>query len=107
VILDSPPVVPVTDAAILSTITDATILVVRAFKTSRDLARHAVRALLDVGANLAGTVLNAVNLNKGEYKYSQYYYYRRDGYYQQDGESRASRDAAQVVDGPAAPPPAE
>ena len=107
VILDSPPVVPVTDAAILSTITDATILVVRAFKTSRDLARHAVRALVDVGANVAGTVLNAVNLNKGEYKYSQYYYYRRDGYYHQDSDGRAPREPTRIVETAAAPPPPE
>src|SRR4029079_18113317 len=78
VIIDSPPVVPVTDAAILSTLVDGTILVVRAFKTTKDLARHALRALVDVGANMAATVLNVVNLNKSEYKYSHYYYYRRD-----------------------------
>jgi capsular exopolysaccharide synthesis family protein len=87
VILDSPPVVPVTDAAVLSTLTDGTILVVRAFKTSKDLARHALRALVDVGTNVAGTVLNAVNLNHVEYKYSHYYYYRREGYYRNDGDT--------------------
>jgi capsular exopolysaccharide synthesis family protein len=81
VILDSPPVVPVTDAAVLSTLVDGTVLVVRAFKTSKELARHAVRALNDVGAKLAGTVLNAVNLNRSEYRYSHYYYYSKDGYY--------------------------
>lgn len=91
VILDSPPVVPVTDAAVLSTLMDGTILVVRAFKTSKDLARHALRALIDVGAHMAGTVLNAVNLNKGEYKYSQYYYYRRDGYYAEDAHAPAGK----------------
>jgi len=90
VILDSPPIVPVTDGVVLSTLVDGTILVVRAFKTTKDLARHAVRALMDVGANIAGTVLNAVNLNKGEYKYSHYYYYRRDGYYAEEPASNAS-----------------
>jgi polysaccharide biosynthesis transport protein len=84
VIIDSPPVVAVTDAAVLSTLVDGTILVVRAFKTPKDLARHALRALADVGANTAGTVLNSVNLNKSEYKYSQYYYYRKEGYYADD-----------------------
>jgi capsular exopolysaccharide synthesis family protein len=90
VIIDSSPVVPVTDAVILSTLVDGTLLVVRAFKTTKDLARHALRALHDVGANVTGTVLNAVNLNRGEYKYSQYYYYRRDGYYAEDPADRAS-----------------
>lgn len=94
VILDSPPIVPVTDGVVLSTLVDGTILVVRAFKTSKDLARHALRSLLDVGANIAGTVLNAVNLNKSEYKYSQYYYYRRDGYYAEEPTAPSSRSSA-------------
>lgn len=80
VILDSPPLVAVTDATILSTLVDGTLLVVRAFKTSKDLARHANRILKDVGAHMAGVVLNAVNLNRDEYKYS-YLYYRRGNYY--------------------------
>lgn len=91
IIIDSPPIVPVTDGVVLSTLVDGTILVIRAFKTTKDLARHALRALLDVGANVAGTVLNAVNLNKGDYKYSQYYYYRRDGYYAEEAPAPTSR----------------
>jgi len=83
VIIDSPPVVPVTDAVVLSTLTDGVILVVRAFKTHKDVARHAVRALADVSAPIAGTVLNSVDLNRSEYKYS-HYYYRKDGYYAED-----------------------
>jgi len=105
VIIDSPPIVPVTDSVVLSTLVDGTILVVRAFKTTKDLARHALRALLDVGANVAGTVLNAVNLNKGEYKYSQYYYYRRDGYYAEEAPAPASRNS-QVPAGEEQPPAA-
>jgi len=81
VILDSSPVVAVTDATILSTLVDATVIVVRAFRTRRDLAHHALRSLTDVGATVAGVVLNAVNLHRHEYKYSYQYYYRREGYY--------------------------
>lgn len=80
VVVDSPPVAPVTDAAILSTRVDATILVVRAFKTSKELARRAVRSLRDVGNHRVGTVLNAVDFDRREYGYYQYYYYRREGY---------------------------
>jgi capsular exopolysaccharide synthesis family protein len=105
VIVDSPPIVPVTDGVVLSTLVDGTLLVVRAFKTSKDLARHALRALLDVGANIAGSVLNAVNLDKGEYKYSQYYYYRRDGYYAEEG-SAASGRASSAPSAPQDQPPA-
>jgi capsular exopolysaccharide synthesis family protein len=81
IILDSSPIVAVTDATILSTLVDATVVVVRAFRTRRDLAQHALRSLADVSATVAGVVLNAVNLHRHEYKYSYHYYYRRDGYY--------------------------
>jgi polysaccharide biosynthesis transport protein len=106
VILDSPPVVPVTDGVVLSTLVDGTILVVRAFKTTKDLARHALRSLVDVGANVAGCVLNAVNLSRTEYKYSHYYYYRRDGYYREEDESGApSARTSDPSPPPASPPP--
>jgi capsular exopolysaccharide synthesis family protein len=109
IILDSPPLVAVTDATILSTIVDGTMVVVRAFKTSKDLAKHANRILSDVGARMAGVVLNAVNLHKDEYRY-RYQYYRRDAYYSQtpgsgpaDGSS-GSATASSSSDASAAPP---
>jgi capsular exopolysaccharide synthesis family protein len=80
VIIDSPPVAPVTDAAVLSRRVDGTILVVRAFGTRKDVARRATRALRDVGSNLIGTILNAVNFEQRGYGYYQYYYYRSGGY---------------------------
>ena len=58
----------------------------RAYSTRKDLARHALRSIVDVGGTLAGVVLNAVNFSRREYKYS-YYYYRRDGYYSSDPSS--------------------
>ncbi|HVH43360.1 MAG TPA: polysaccharide biosynthesis tyrosine autokinase [Labilithrix sp.] len=80
VVLDSPPVVAVTDSAILSTLVDGVILVVRAFKTTFGLSRSGLRTLRDVDAPIAGAVLNAVNLDRHEYAYQHYYYYRREGY---------------------------
>jgi capsular exopolysaccharide synthesis family protein len=82
VIIDSPPIVPVTDGAVLATVVDATVLVVRAFVTTKDLARQGARVLMDVGGTMAGVVLNAVDLDRQEYKY-YYYSYKRDGYYTQ------------------------
>jgi Mrp family chromosome partitioning ATPase len=72
VVVDSPPVCVVTDAVVLSTRLDATVLVVRARRTRRDVARHAVRALRDVGGNISGFVLNAVNRHAERYAYSYY-----------------------------------
>jgi len=39
-----------------------------------------VRSLRDVGNRTVGTVLNAVDFERREYGYYQYYYYRREGY---------------------------
>lgn len=80
VVLDSPPVVAVTDSAILSTVVDGVVMVIRAFKTTFGLSKSGLRTLRDVDAPIAGAVLNAVNLDRHEYYYQRYYYYRREGY---------------------------
>src|SRR4029078_8273144 len=79
-VLDSPPVIAVTDSAIASTLVDGVIFVVRAFKTSVNLCRSGLRTLQEVDPPIAGAVLNAVNLNRHEYNYYHYYYYKREGY---------------------------
>lgn len=99
VVIDSPPVVPVTDAAVLSASVDGTLLVVRAFRTSKDLARRAVRSLRDVGGRTVGVVLNAVDLNRNEYGYRYYYYYKREGYSSDEPTARAPGDKNGPQDG--------
>lgn len=80
IVLDSPPVIAVTDSAIVSTLVDGVLFVVRAFKTSQAVCNSGLRTLRDVDAPIAGAVLNAVNLNRHEYSYYHYYYYKREGY---------------------------
>jgi polysaccharide biosynthesis transport protein len=80
VIIDSPPVVPVTDATVLSTLVDGVVLVVRSAKTTTDLIRRALRSLRDVGGRVVGVVLNGADLEGRGYAGYQYYYYRREGY---------------------------
>jgi polysaccharide biosynthesis transport protein len=80
VIFDSPPIAPVTDAVVLATHVDGTLLVVRALKTSKDLAKRGVRLLNQVGARVIGAVINAVDVGRAAYGYYQYYYYRSDQY---------------------------
>jgi len=79
VVIDSPPVVAVTDSVIVSTLVDGTVFVARAFRTARHLSAQGLRALRDVGAPVAGAVLNAVNLSHHEYSYYYHRYYR-EGY---------------------------
>ncbi len=70
VLFDAPPVIAVTDAAVLASKVDAVLLVISAGKTKREHAKKA-KALLDkVNAHLIGTVLNNV---KGEIGMYQYY----------------------------------
>jgi capsular exopolysaccharide synthesis family protein len=60
VVLDSSPLQVVTDAQILSTKVDGTILVVRAERTKKESIIDAKNILTKVGANIIGTVLHAV-----------------------------------------------
>ncbi|MGV3117915.1 CpsD/CapB family tyrosine-protein kinase [Clostridium baratii] len=69
IILDSPPVLAVTDAQILSTKVDGTILVVRGEKTKKDSVIAAKGVLNKVNANILGTVLNGGGKNKDNYYY--------------------------------------
>jgi capsular exopolysaccharide synthesis family protein len=104
IVLDSPPIVAVTDSAIVSTLVDGVVFVVRAFKTSINLCRSGLRTLQDVDAPIAGAVLNAVNLNRHEYNYYHYYYYKREGYAPLAGTPAASVPGSSNDDRPAAPP---
>ena len=90
IIVDSPPVSPVTDAVILSTRTDGVIFVVRSHSTTIDQARHSLRSIRAVKGRLLGVILNAVDLRRLEYKYSyNYRYYTGYGDYSQ-GSSKAN-----------------
>lgn len=81
IVVDSPPVAPVTDARILAAACDATVLVIRAEKTSRRVAEHARDALASVGAGLLGVVVNDAPRSRseasgyGHYSYSYGYGY--------------------------------
>jgi non-specific protein-tyrosine kinase len=65
VIFDTPPVLAVTDAAVLATRVDGVLLVISAGKTRREYARSAVQRLEQVDARLVGTVLTNVQMGAG------------------------------------------
>ena len=79
VVIDSPPVIPVTDAALLASIVDGVVLVLSQGQTRIDVAQKAVEQLKNVGARILGTVLNNVNTNGGSYYYYYYYHYYGEG----------------------------
>lgn len=77
VIIDSAPILPVTDTRILTRLADAVLFVVRWEKTPRDAAVDAVKTLRDVHAPLAGVALTRADTKRFHYYsfgYGSYYY---------------------------------
>lgn len=77
VIIDSPPAISFTDAAILSTLADGVILVAMANKSSIHLMRQFKQRVHNLGARIYGVVLNGIKAGSMEYDYygSGYYHY--------------------------------
>ncbi len=76
VVLDTPPVLAVTDATILGSMSDGTVITVRAGRTSRDDVRACKMRLAFGGVKILGTVLNAYrpSMNRYERGYNAYHY---------------------------------
>lgn len=79
IIIDSPPAISFTDAAILSTIVDGVVIVAMAGKSSMHLMRRFKQRLGTLGARIYGVVLNGLKSGSMEYEYygSSYYDYYR------------------------------
>jgi succinoglycan biosynthesis transport protein ExoP len=82
IIIDTPPVLSVTDAALLSALVDSTLLVIRAGMTSRAALRRVHDVLTHVDARIMGVVLNAADFTEPDL----YYYGNHYGSYYQDSE---------------------
>ncbi|MEN8140631.1 MAG: polysaccharide biosynthesis tyrosine autokinase [Thermodesulfobacteriota bacterium] len=79
VILDSPPVMSVTDGQILSRLVDGTVLVARSGQATWEQLQHGVKMFTDVHAHLLGIVLNGVEKGHADgYYYQGYYSYYGD-----------------------------
>jgi succinoglycan biosynthesis transport protein ExoP len=86
IIVDSPPVLPVTDAHILSSICQITILVLKADKSTRKASQQARDALLRVGARILGVVVNDVPKN------GRFGYYNGDGYHNESNNTGSGKN---------------
>lgn len=87
ILVDAPPILAVTDAAVVCPKLDGILMVVHSAKTDRDSAKRAKALLEHVGGNIIGVVLNAVSI-KGGYGNYYYYYYT---YYGADGTRQEKR----------------
>jgi Mrp family chromosome partitioning ATPase len=82
VIIDTPPVMSVTDASLMAHYATGVLFVVGAEMTSRHAALRAIEQLEQVNAKFVGAVLNRVNLERNPYYYSKYYRREYAEYYQ-------------------------
>lgn len=91
VIIDSPPAISFTDAAILSTLVDGVVLVAMANKSSIHLMKQFKQRIHNIGARIYGVVLNGLRSGSMEYDYygSGYYKY----YSQADDDSTPHMEA--------------
>ncbi len=76
IVIDTPPVLSVTDARILGAMVDGVVLVVKGGETPKEAVQRTKRLLQEVHAHLLGTLLNNVDVRSADYYYySKYYYY--------------------------------
>jgi capsular exopolysaccharide synthesis family protein len=104
VLCDAPPLLPVTDAAILARATSGALVVVSAGRTNRHQLSGAIDALQTVGAKVAGIVLSMVPTRGPDaYAYTYGYGYGQ-GYGYVQGQSKAEKRAARRAYRAARPP---
>lgn len=80
IIIDTPPVLAVIDAVVVSTFADSTVLVVKSGKTTYKMLEKASETMKRSNTNIIGVIFNELNVGKGEYRYMDYYSYRGDEY---------------------------
>ena len=79
ILMDSPPILGVTDAAILASEADGVLLVVQYRKYPKIISLRAKRMIENAGGHLMGSVLNNINIMRDDYYY--YYHYTTKKYY--------------------------
>lgn len=82
VLIDTPPIGTITDAALLAAVIDGTVIVASAGTVDIEAISRAKELLLQVNANIIGVVLNKMNQNK----FVKYYYYYNNYYYDENSD---------------------
>ncbi|MFH1421699.1 MAG: polysaccharide biosynthesis tyrosine autokinase [Planctomycetota bacterium] len=86
IIFDSPPLIAITDGAVMAAKTDGAIQVIWAGNTSRKIAEMGKDRIESIGAKVLGAILNNVRISKSGY---YYYYHRYYNYYYGSGEKHS------------------
>ncbi len=90
IVIDSPPIMSVTDALILANLVDGVVLVVHGGKTPRDAVQKASERLTGVGGRILGALINNVDIRKSEYSSYYRYYYYYDDYSEKGSRSKGA-----------------
>ena len=96
IIIDSPPAISFTDAAILSTLVDGVVIVAMAGKSSIHLMRRFKHRLANIGARIYGVVLNGIKAGSMEYDYYGTGYYEYYAKSEADETTPVMEDVASV-----------
>ncbi|GAA1966077.1 polysaccharide biosynthesis tyrosine autokinase [Terrabacter lapilli] len=105
VLIDAPPLLPVTDAAVLSTIVDGALVVVGAGIAEREQARRALESLEQVNGSLLGLILNRVKAQELGAGYGTYEYDYRPESERQRAKGRSRRKRQRPTLAPEQPVP--
>jgi len=100
ILIDSTPVIAISDAAVVSVQTDGVILVLDGHRTSTASVQKAAQYLDTVRARFLGVVLNAVNLNNPDYSYYRtysQYYHSNENQEVREGSVKDSDDTATML----------
>lgn len=94
VVIDSPPILAVSDPLILASLVDGSLYVTKFDRSKRHLSKKCIEQLQKGGANIIGAIINEVDLRKARYSYyyNNYYYQNRyyTDYYRKHREKKAS-----------------
>lgn len=91
-IVDSPPVLAVADATLLSRVMDGVLLIIDSGQTRRDSVLRAKDALAQAGSRILGVVINRISRGNSYYAYSNKYYYGKG----ESGKGRTSSPASET-----------
>ena len=111
VILDTPPVMLVTDAVVLASRVNGVILVVKPSVTKRTELHHVIDQMKQVNARILGVVLNEVDVRRSRYRYYRQYYtsnkYKQyKGYFPPEGKEEREISSTPVPPNAKVPGPA-
>jgi len=95
IFFDSPPILGVSDASVLSSAVDLTIIVVQHRRFPRAMLQRVKQAVLNVGGNILGVVLNNVDVRHDQHYeyYTSYYNY----YYQKPAREQTRKNKQTVA----------